>query len=160
MNIQGYASMFNMVDLSGDVVVPGAFDTCLRVRPPQEIKMLYQHDVTQPIGVWQMLKTDNRGLWVEGKIVEETRLGYDTAKLINATAIDGLSIGFRAIRAGRDKGHRRKLIEIDLLEISLVTFPMQPRARLALRSQDALTHNCHKLMTQFRQAADDVKLVG
>lgn len=160
MNIIGYASLFNAVDLSGDIVVPGAFDLCLSHRKSQEVKMLYQHDVTRPLGVWRVLKSDGHGLWVEGDITEGTRLGHDTATLIRAMAIDGLSIGFRAIKANRDKNRRRRITEIDLLEISLVTFPMQPHARLELRSRDGVLHPCQKLMTQFRQATNDVHLTG
>lgn len=152
MIIKGYAALFNAADLSGDVVALGAFDQCFNRRKPRDIKMLYQHDATRPIGVWHKIKTDKRGLWVEGEIEEATHLGHDTAILIRKSAIDGLSIGFRAKRAKRNQNRQRKLMEIDLLEISLVTFPMQPRARLVLRSQEAFSHSCQKLMIQLRQA--------
>lgn len=131
MFVKGYASLFNEVDLGGDIILPGAFDACLSSRPIGDIKMLYHHDVRRPIGVWRMIKATSRGLWVYGELTTDARLGHDAAALIKSRALDGLSIGFRATKAQRLKAGRRHIYEIDLLEISLVTFPMQPKARLA-----------------------------
>ncbi|MDD9798812.1 MAG: HK97 family phage prohead protease [Alphaproteobacteria bacterium] len=131
MFVKGYASLFNEADLGGDIILPGAFDACLSKRPIGDIKMLYHHDVRRPIGVWRTIKSTAKGLWVYGELTTDARLGHDAAALVKSRALDGLSIGFRAIKARRLKAGRRHIHEIDLLEISLVTFPMQPKARLA-----------------------------
>ena len=130
MYIEGYASLFNEVDLGGDIIKPGAFATCLLNRPSHQIKMLYQHDVTQPIGVWNKIIETRKGLFVQGKVTIEASLGRDASALVRSGALDGLSIGFRALQAERSKARNRHLLEIDLIEISLVTFPMQLKARV------------------------------
>ena len=69
--------------------------------------MLWQHDPTQPIGVWDEVREDATGLWVKGRILTEVEKGREAAALLAAGAIDGLSIGYRTVRAERDgKGQR------------------------------------------------------
>ncbi len=130
MKIRGYASLFNRVDLAGDVVFQAAFDQCLKNRAPKQIKMLYHHDVTKPVGCWQKIISTKKGLWVEGDIAIRSHYGKDLAALIEVGALDGLSIGFRVLKAVRGQMKQRHIKEIDLLEISFVTFPMQPAARV------------------------------
>lgn len=129
--ISGYASVFGIVDDSRDIVVPGAFARSLAKRSAESIRMLFQHDPSQPIGSWNVVREEPRGLYVEGWLAPGSTRAAEVAALLRAGAIDGFSIGFRAIKARRDriKGTRR-LIEIDLWEISVVTFPMQPLARV------------------------------
>jgi uncharacterized protein len=135
--VRGYASVFGAVDLSGDEVMPGAFAASLRRRGAAGVKMLWQHDPGRPIGVWTRLVEDRAGLWAEGRLALSTAGGREAHELIRAGAIDGLSIGFRTQRAerprGRGNGAKRRLAEIDLWEISIVTFPMQELARLAAK---------------------------
>lgn len=128
----GYASLFGVPDLTGDIVMPGAFAQSLKRRRPEGIKLLYQHDPGQPIGRWVSIEEDARGLRVVGEILPDLALGRETLALVRAGILDGLSIGFRTIRARRDarSGHRR-VAEVDLWEISIVTFPMLPGARIA-----------------------------
>ncbi len=130
MKIKGYASLFHRADLSGDIILPQAFHGCLNRRAPREVKMLYHHDVTAPIGCWHRMTPTSKGLWVEGELLVAASLPKDLATLVAAGAIDGLSIGFRALKSARTRQKQRLIKEIDLLEISLVTFPMQPMARL------------------------------
>lgn len=130
MKFGGYACLFLRADLSGDVIVNRAFDKCLSKTRPAQIKMLYQHDAMRPVGVWQNIKPTAYGLWVEGEITTRARLGKDIAALIRSGALDGLSIGFRARRAEKSRLGQRHLKEIELVEVSLVTFPMQPKARV------------------------------
>jgi len=130
MRVRGYASLFERRDLSGDYIQTSAFDNCLKRQAPHHIKMLLHHDVTKPIGRWHIVQPDAHGLWVEGDIATQSSLGKDLAILIEAGALDGLSIGFRVIRSVLDRTGNRHIQEIDLLEISFVTFPMQPKARL------------------------------
>ena len=129
---EGYASLFNRQDLGGDVVLPGAFRESLRQRGTAGVKMLFQHDPARPIGVWQRLYEDARGLFVRGKLMTEIERGREILSLMRAGAVDGLSIGFRA-QEGRRNGRSRirRLSKIDLWEISVVTFPMLPEARVS-----------------------------
>ncbi len=126
----GYASLFGVVDLGRDLVEPGAFSAALRRRGSGGVRMLYQHEPGEPIGVWETLREDGRGLWVSGRLAATAR-GNDVRELLKSGAIDGLSIGFRTIRARRDPATGvRRIIEADLWEISIVTFPMLPGARV------------------------------
>ncbi len=128
---EGYASLFNREDLSRDVVLPGAFRETLAGRRLQAIKMLFQHDAHQPIGVWLKLHEDAKGLYVRGKLMREVAKAREVLALMRAGAIDGLSIGFRTVKGARDRYGVRRLEKIDLWEISIVTFPMQPQARVS-----------------------------
>lgn len=129
--IEGYASLFDRVDLGRDVVLPGAFTQSLQRRRPGEVRMLWQHDAAEPVGVWTHMTEDRNGLRVRGFLLTEVNRARELASLITHGAIDGLSIGFRAIRARRDPTQKvRRISEIDLWEISLVTFPLLPGARL------------------------------
>jgi HK97 family phage prohead protease len=126
--IEGYASLFDVVDGGGDEVAPGAFAAALR-RADRRPKLLWQHDPARPIGVWEELREDDRGLRVRGRLLTEIQGGAEAAALLRAGAIDGLSIGYRAVRSARAAKGGRRLLEIDLWEVSLVTFPMLPEAR-------------------------------
>jgi len=131
----GYASAFGLVDESGDVVMPGAFVRSLSRRGTPGVRMLFQHDPKEPIGVWEAIREDGFGLWVEGRLVPGVPRADALRRLIETRAIDGLSIGFRTVRATREsKGGHRKLWQIDLWEISIVTFPMLDRARISAGS--------------------------
>jgi HK97 family phage prohead protease len=129
---EGYASLFNVVDTGGDMVMPGAFAKSLRLRGAASVKMLWQHQAAEPIGVWALIVEDGRGLKVQGRLDLSVGRAREALSLMRAGAIDGLSIGFRTKREGADKsGGVRRLIEVDLWEISIVTFPMLPQARVS-----------------------------
>jgi HK97 family phage prohead protease len=128
----GYASLFGEADLSRDVVLPGAFKKSIGARGPGGIRMLFQHDPAAPIGVWQEIREDARGLFVRGRLMPEVARAREVLALMRAGAIDGLSIGFRTVKGRTDaKTGVRKLLEVDLWEISVVTFPMLPAARVS-----------------------------
>jgi len=134
VSIAGYASLFNLADTAGDVVLPGAFARSLRRHGAGGIRMLWQHDPNRPIGRWLSLTEDRKGLRVSGHLTAGVSAADDLGRLIADEAIDGLSIGFRTVRASHDRKRGLRLIhEIDLWEVSLVTFPMQPGARLISR---------------------------
>jgi hypothetical protein len=127
----GYASLFATPDSAGDVVMPGAFAASLARRGTNGIRMLFQHDAGKPIGTWIELREDSRGLFVRGRLAADVQQAEELGRLLQEGAIDGLSIGFRAVLASRDRLTRqRRLIRIDLWEISLVTFPMLEGARV------------------------------
>ncbi|MER2607253.1 MAG: HK97 family phage prohead protease [Siculibacillus sp.] len=128
----GHACLFGVEDLAHDVIEPGAFRASLARRGVSGVKMLWHHEPAEPIGAWIEIREDARGLFVRGRLLAEVARGREAIALMRAGVLDGLSIGFRAVRASRDRGSGvRRLTEIDLWEISLVTFPMQPRARVA-----------------------------
>jgi HK97 family phage prohead protease len=128
----GYASLFNKEDMGHDIVLPGAFRESLTMRGPAGIKMLFQHNPSEPIGIWEQITEDARGLYVRGRLMLDVGRAREVLSLMRAGALDGLSIGFRAIRARRDaKTGIRRLEKVDLWEISIVTFPLLPEARVA-----------------------------
>jgi Escherichia/Staphylococcus phage prohead protease len=131
-SFEGYASLFHKEDMSRDVVLPGAFADSLRQRGASGVKMLYQHDANQPIGVWTALKEDKRGLYAQGRLMPEVARAREVRALMRAGALDGLSIGFRTVKGRRDRASGvRRLAKVDLWEISVVTFPLLPEARVA-----------------------------
>ena len=128
----GYATLFGQVDLGRDRVERGAFQKSLRQRTAKQIRMLFQHDPCAPIGTWSEVREDANGLFVKGQIVTDTARGREVLSLMRAGAIDGLSIGFRTQKSRTDrKSGVRSILEADLWEISIVTFPMLPQARVA-----------------------------
>jgi HK97 family phage prohead protease len=128
----GYASLFGETDLNRDRVMPGAFARSLAQRGAGGVRMLFQHDPAAPIGVWRAIREDARGLFVAGQLMTEVEKAREVLALMRAGAIDGLSIGFRTVKGRTDaKTGVRQLIEVDLWEISIVTFPMLPAARVA-----------------------------
>ena len=133
----GYASLFGETDLGGDLVAPGAFRASLKKRGAQGVRMLFQHDPAQPIGRWLDIAEDAKGLRVVGKLNLDVARARELAALIRDGALDGLSIGYKTIRAARAPGGARKLLALDLWEISLVTFPMLPGARVAAKLHSA-----------------------
>lgn len=125
----GYASVFRRLDSGGDIVMPGAFATSLAKRR-HRIRMLFQHDPKAPVGIWEAIGEDGQGLFVAGRLLPGVPRADALRTLIENRAIDGLSIGFRTVRATREGGSR-KLWQLDLYEISIVTFPMMEDARIA-----------------------------
>ena len=134
--VEGYASLFGQRDQGGDTVQAGAYSASLRALAAQgrRVKMLWQHDPGQPIGVWEEVREDAKGLYVKGRILTEVERGREAAALLVAGAIDGLSIGYRTLRAERDAKGQRLLAEVELWEVSLVTFPMLAEARVSAKA--------------------------
>jgi hypothetical protein len=140
MRIEGYASLFGVADQGGDVVAAGAYAGSLARRAGQgeRVKMLWQHDPAEPIGVWDEVREDARGLYVKGRLLPDVARAREAAALIGAGAIDGLSIGYRTVKAEKDGKGRRLLRELELWEVSLVTFPMLPEARVGAKGGAAV----------------------
>ncbi|MFP4275729.1 MAG: HK97 family phage prohead protease [Paracoccaceae bacterium] len=136
LRLEGYASLFGQADQGGDVVAPGAYAASLKRlhAAGRRVKMLWQHDPAQPIGVWDEVAEDSRGLHVKGRLLEGVARAREAAALIEAGAIEGLSIGYRTKRASRAPEGGRLLAELELWEVSLVTFPMLPAARVASKA--------------------------
>jgi len=126
-SFEGYASVFGVVDQGMDVVERGAFRKTLG--SGKKVKMLWQHNRDQPIGVWDEIAEDERGLRVKGRLSKDVAKGREAMALLRMGALDGMSIGYRTVEAVPEaNGRVRKLMEIDLFEVSLVTFPMNEAA--------------------------------
>lgn len=131
-SFEGYASLFRIPDLGKDVVEPGAFRDSLFRRGPSGIKLLWQHDPAEPIGRWLSLIEDSRGLFVRGRISLAVARAREIHALMREGAVDGLSIGFRPEKARNEpRTGLRRLERVDLWEVSIVTFPMLPQARIS-----------------------------
>ncbi len=151
MAFEGYGARFGNVDDYGDVIARGAFKTTLGEsrKSGRWPAMLLQHgggmfaggDDNMPVGIWTAMKEDDKGLWVEGRLADTQRGrdAYTLMKMDPRPAIDGLSIGYKAVEwAMRSKPEdpRRTLKRVDLFEVSLVTFPANRQARVAAVKAD------------------------
>lgn len=129
--VEGYASLFGEIDQARDMVMPGAFAGTLAARGIHRVPMLFQHDPSEPVGIWQELREDHRGLLARGRLIPEVARARELLSLVKAGAVDGLSIGFRTVRGRIDPKTRiRQLLAVDLWEISIVTFPLLAGARV------------------------------
>lgn len=143
MTIEGYASVFGNVDSYGDVVAPGAFTKTLAAHAEAKTmpKMLKQHDAFNafPIGKWEEMEEDHIGLRVKGRLFNTTD-GRDAYEVLKQGGIDGLSIGFRPtefVMRSKPDDPKRTLKSVDLMEVSVVTFPANGKARvLQVKSAD------------------------
>ncbi len=130
-SFSGYASVFGLPDLGNDVIEKGAFTKSLSFRKSSGVRMLWQHDAAEPIGVWTDIREDARGLYVEGRLAKGVARAREALELMRAGGLDGLSIGFRTVKARKDvRTGLRHIVAADLWEISVVTFPMLPQARI------------------------------
>lgn len=153
----GYASVFGVEDLSRDIVEKGAFLASLSRRGPSGVKMLYQHDPAEPIGRWTDIRETSKGLKVTGQILADVSRGREVLYMMREGILDGLSIGFRTVKARSDrKSGIRRLLEVDLWEISIVTFPMQPDARVAQVKSLPPEHNRMSALARELALADRI----
>ncbi|WP_425039198.1 HK97 family phage prohead protease [Primorskyibacter sp. S187A] len=151
LEIEGYASLFGAQDQGGDIVQKGAYARSLDAlhSAGRAVKMLWQHDPAQPIGVWDVVREDERGLFVKGRILDAVERGREAAALLEAGAIDGLSIGYRTRRAKKSDTGARLLQELELWEVSLVTFPMLPSARAQRKGEAPLDEELREMAAVF-----------
>lgn len=133
----GYASVFGILDNQGEEVTYGAFDRSLKnwEESGKMPKLLWQHDYRQPIGLWKNIREDHHGLYVEGQLLLELNQAREAYFLLKNGIVDGLSIGFVAVRSRRKDGRQghakvRILEEVNLQEVSLVTFAANPKAKV------------------------------
>lgn len=134
-SIKGYISVFGNVDSYGEIVERGAFEESLEknAKANRKVKLLWQHDPHQPIGVWDALGEDKKGLWGEGRLlIEQSPKAREAHGLLMEGALDGLSIGYRTVKAAPKEGKQGilSLLKLDLLEGSIVTFAANERARV------------------------------
>lgn len=152
--IEGYASYFGAPDKGGDIVVAGAYGASLNALAGMgaSVKFLWQHDPAQPIGVWDEVREDAKGLYVKGRLLNDVARGREAIALIEAGAIDGLSIGYRTVRAQKNDKGQRLLSELELWEVSLVTFPMLGDARVGSKGAEPGDEGLRELAGAFEDA--------
>ncbi len=129
LRLAGYAALFGMPDEASDTISPGAFKRTLsELQDP--LPLYWQHSAEQRIGCIESIAEDHRGLRVIARIDNpDGRAATELKK----RSVDGLSFGYRARRYSRDAGGRI-LYDVELFEISLVTYPLQHGARVHLIS--------------------------
>jgi uncharacterized protein len=154
----GYASVFNVVDSQNDVVTSGAFTASIRHRT-SEIKLLWQHDLREPIGVIEALYEDERGLYIRGRLlINEVARAKEAYHLLQRGVVKGLSIGYTPRRWSIDPNTKiRHIAQLDLWEISLVTFPANEAAQITVvkstvATDHALTRDTHRLYAALHRA--------
>ena len=123
--ITGIAWPFGTADRAGDIIEKGAFNT------PAVLPMLAHHDPARPVGVWDQISETDKGLEVKGRLlIGEVADAQEMRALVRAGAIGGLSIGFMTKKAAGRAGGCRIISALDLVEVSLVTVPSHPGARV------------------------------
>jgi len=142
--VEGYGSVFGGLDSYGDTIEPGAFASSIAKRKP---KMLWQHRMDKPIGVWDEVAEDGKGLRLKGRIAD-TELGKEARQLIKMGAMDGLSIGYRTLR-DEMRGNARILKEVDLWEVSFVTIPADAAATVTGLKSMATERDCEDALREM-----------
>lgn len=124
--ITGLAWPFGTPDRVGDMIEKGAFASAVLPLP-----MLFAHDPAQTVGVWESAFETDEGLQVKGRLlIEHVGRAKEVRALVHAGAVGGLSIGFSTRKAAPRRGGGRTITDLDLVEISLVSVPCHPRARI------------------------------
>jgi HK97 family phage prohead protease len=121
----GYASVFNVRDSYNDIVLPTAFKNSLKLKEIKNIKLLWQHNRQKPIGYFINMYEDQIGLFVEGEFDN-----YNAYNLVRNNLISGLSIGYKIKNCEVDAKNRRILKDLDLMEISVVSFPANKHSKI------------------------------
>ncbi|MDR3290286.1 MAG: HK97 family phage prohead protease [Rickettsiales bacterium] len=145
--ICGYASVFNIEDSYNDIILPSAFKNTLL--QDGDIKMLWQHDITKPIGYFDVIREDDIGLYIEGQILLNTMEGKNAFELIKTKSVSGLSIGYFAIDFSYTKDNKRVLKEIELKEISIVTFPANKHSKITYFKNDHIMEKLDRIERIF-----------
>lgn len=132
-SVEGYGSVFGVRDSYDDIIAAGAFAASLKEHKAAGTMpaMLWQHDPSEPIGVWTEMAEDSKGLRVVGQLALQTNRGKEAHALLKLGALNGLSIGFMSKQWTYDRDSDvRTLTELELWEVSLVTFPANQAARV------------------------------
>lgn len=154
--VSGYGSVFGGVDAYGDTMIPGAFAKSLAKRKP---KMLWQHSMDEPIGVWDEAREDTKGLFVKGRLAMKTEGGQEAYELLSMGAIDGLSIGFRTVADEIVQGGTRLLKEVDLWEVSFVTIPADQAALVQSVKSQVTERSFEAMLRQQGFSRWDAKII-
>lgn len=145
--IEGYGSIFGNIDQGGDLILPGAFSSSLK--SGRKVKMLREHCPDDLIGVWDEVTEDANGLRVKGRLLLTIDDGRNAFELVKSGALDGLSIGYRTVESEYNNSGNRLLKQVDLWEVSLVTFGMNELARIdAVKAAEMSERDLERLLTR------------
>jgi len=162
---EGYGSTFGNVDRGMDIVEAGAFRRTLKEKSLAAIKMLRDHDTTKIVGQWLDIQEDNHGLKVRGKLFSSPEdgvpLARETYTLMKAGALDALSIGYRTVKSSWDEQSGiRTLLDLDLWEISVVTFPMNEMAGIDAVKNDLTARDVERILREGGAPSAFAKLIA
>ncbi|WP_207864908.1 HK97 family phage prohead protease [Pseudomonas sp. 58(2021)] len=136
-NFEGYAAVFNNIDLGDDVILPGAF-TKVKTTRSGKLKLALYHDLTRLVGLADFTQ-DDHGLLVKGKVNQAVSYAKDAYELMKAGILDSMSIGFNTLKADFEEraGRTIRVIkEAELWEASFVPFGMNPAAQVLTVKSD------------------------
>ena len=153
--VTGYGSVFETLDSYGDRIRAGAFAGSLTKRSP---KMLWQHRMDEPVGVWDEVREDDKGLIVKGRLALKTTRGAEAHELAMMGALDGLSIGYRTLDYEME-GNNRILKEIDLYEVSFVTIPANAMATLTSVKEEMTERRFEAMLGEMGFSRWDRKII-
>ncbi len=158
---EGYGSVFNVLDSYDEIVAPGAFATSLAEHKKKGTRpaMLWQHDYDKPIGTYTEMFEDKTGLYVKGQLDLDTQQGREARSHLKKRAVNGLSIGFVTKQSQIDRENDdsiRTLLEVDLWEVSIVTFPANGNARV----DDVKSAKNISLIKSMREAEQTLRDAG
>ncbi len=155
---EGYGSIFGNVDSYGDIVVKGAFEDSIKARKPV---MLWQHNSDDPIGVYTEVKEDDKGLYLKGELNQDVQKGKEAYSLLKQGALQGLSIGYRVKLAERDHDNDVVYLKnVDLFEVSLVTFPANTEATIeTVKSLPATKREFEKFLRDAGYSKNEAKAI-
>lgn len=157
---EGYAAIFNEpVEAYNEIVKPGAFKRTLGEHRKRKSMpaMFWNHNSDEPIGVWMTIEEDERGLKVSGRLVTTTTRGREIFELLKASAVAGLSIGFRVRNSKRGEGGYRELLDIELVEISLTSIPAAVNAKVTSFRNAATPASTAAFVSAVRRAASSLR---
>lgn len=154
---EGWAAVFGNVDQGGDRIEAGAFAKTLK-KGAGAVRLLWNHDPDHPIGVWDALEEKDKGLFGRGRFVMEVAKAKEVHALAKAGAIGGLSVGYRTVKSTMD-GNVRVLKELELWEVSLVTFPMNLQGKITAVKADGLDDILEKLKAGDRLQEREFELM-
>jgi HK97 family phage prohead protease len=155
--ISGYASVFGVTDGYGDVVVNGAFKNAVAdfAAGKRKPKLLWQHDTHLPIGIIEEIFEDEHGLFVKGRLLLEIPRAREVYLLLKNQAIEGFSIGYK-IKNNFFKDGKQYLTNIELLEVSIVTFPACGEAMVnAVKSEENSLRKIYEMSKKIRRKINE-----
>jgi hypothetical protein len=142
--VEGYGSVFGNIDSSGDIVEKGAFK---RLFNKKTYPMLWQHNREQPIGVWEEFYEDEKGLRVKGRLlIDDIPLAKEAYALLKNNVINGLSIGYYPNHGFYDTENNYHIDDLELYEVSLVTFPANYKATIIEVKSDLTIRDAEKAL--------------
>ncbi len=158
----GYGSVFNIKDGGNDIIIPGAFSETLTSQKAagRMPAMLWQHRQDEPIGVYTKMEEDAVGLRVSGQLALKTARGAEAYELMKMGALSGMSIGYRSKEDSYDRATGiRTLKRLDLVELSLVTFPMNDASRISAVKSEMTERDFEQLMQDAGLSRKEARLV-